>query len=254
MPKVAATRDDRAEEPLTVLLLSCGRLDYLTRTLAAVRRHFVEVEPDVKPVWVCFDNGSPPEEGRRLGELGFDLLMLSRGNLGVGPAMNRLVAAVRTPFLLNLQDDWLLENPERVPFVRESLRILRADARLAQVKLDVHHFTDFSDRKVYDGPFRADGGSVEYHVQNPEMLWGGFTFPPAVARTEALHRTGPFTEEQPFRRGWAESEFSARFSRSYHVVKSPGMLLFRHIGEEHSPGWGEAPGATTEEARGPGPE
>jgi hypothetical protein len=195
------------------------------------------VEPDVKLSWVCFDNGSTSADRRRLEEMNFDCLFLSSENRGIGPAMNHLVASVHTPYILNLQDDWLLDNPSGLPFARESICILESDPQLAQVKLDTYHFLDFEDRSVYAGPFKAHAGGVAYYVQNPKMLWGGITFPPGILRTSALHETGPFLEDQPFRRGWAESEYSARSSSRCRVAKSPAMLLFKHIGEDHCKGW-----------------
>lgn len=194
---------------LSVLFLSCRRLGCLQRTVSAVRDHFGKVEADIRPVWVCFDNGSSPDDRRQLEAMGFDVLILSRENLGIGPAMNRLVASVRTPYFLNLQDDWLLDNPFAVPFVKEAVRILESDTRLAQAKLDACHFLDFQDQNIYSGPFNAGENAVPFYVQNPRMLWGGFTFPPAITRTDAIHHLGPFREDQPFRRGWAESEYSA---------------------------------------------
>lgn len=222
---------------ISVLFLSCRRLELLSRTLDSARQHFANVETEVAAEYLCFDNGSSSEDQTRLLNMGFDLVMLGRENLGIGPAMNRLVSMVRTPFVLNLQDDWILENPRAITFVAESGRIFAADKRIGQIKLDLHHFTDFTEKHVYDGPFQAQDGNVEYHVQNPQMQWGGFSFPPAITRTEALWRMGPFTEEKPFQRGWAESEYSARFSKEYVAAKSPQMLLFRHIGDEACSGW-----------------
>jgi hypothetical protein len=223
---------------LTILLLSCRRLGLLERTVAATRRHFEAVEPEVTVRWVCFDNGSSPEDQRTLEALGFDLLLLSKANLGQGPALNQLLASVRTEHFLLLEDDWLLENPGHVPFVRKSAAILASDPKIGSVKLDSCYFTDFTDRERYEAPpFDAPGRDVRYHVQNPDVIWGGFCFPPSVTPIEAIQRTGPIREDQPFRRWWAESEYSARFSRRYVAVKSPDMLVYRHIGDEPSSGW-----------------
>jgi len=221
---------------VTVLFLTCKRLQYLHKTAAAIRRHFNEVEPQARPAYICLDNGSPSTDRQLLEAMGFDLLILSRENLGIGPAMNVLVSAVRTPYVLNLQDDWLLENPRQIPFFAEACQIFESDPKVGQVKLDSYHHLDFKDRTFYDGPFSAKG-KIGHYVQNPGMLWGGFTFPPAITRMSAVYDVGPFTEEQPFRRGWAESEYSARSSRKYVSVKSPEFLLFKHIGDQPSPGW-----------------
>lgn len=238
--KTALERDSM---DLTVLVLSCRRLPYLERTLAAARAHFATIEPSVKTRWVCFDNGSSKDEQARLLEHGFDLLLLSKENLGQGPALNQLVGAVRTDYFLLLEDDWVIENPQSIRFFQECRCILEADRRLAQVKVDSTYFTDLGDRSIYDGPFRV-GSGVQFFVQNPDMTWGGFCCPPAVTRTDAVRLIGPFAEDQPFRRWWAESEYSARFSRRFCVAKSPEMLLFKHIGDEPSSGW-----ATTQTPR-----
>jgi hypothetical protein len=238
---------------LTILLLSCRRLGLLEQTVAATRRHFEAVEPEVAVRWVCFDNGSSPEDQRRLEALGFDHLLLSKTNLGQGPALNQLLAAVRTDHFLLLEDDWLLENPRLVPFVREAVTILASDGRIGQVKLDALHRTDFTDRVTYDGPFRAEHGSISFFVQNPAVQWGGFTCPPAITRTDAVRRAGAFREDEPFRKWWAESEYSARTARHFVTAKSPDMLLYRHIGDEPSTGWHDASAPVRVIARAPSP-
>ena len=222
---------------LSVLFLSCRRLDLLRRTFTAIKNHFQNTETHVRPVWICFDNGSSAEDRRLLADMEFDELILSSDNIGIGPAMNRLIASVRTEYFLNLQDDWLLENPTQIPFVSQCIKILDSDNKIAQVKLDTYHFLNFKDRALYDGPFHTPDRTGQFFIQNPKLLWGGFTFPPAIAKADALYKVGPFREDRPFQRGWAESEYSGRSSQTYVVAKSPEMLLFRHIGDESCTGW-----------------
>lgn len=228
---------------LTILVLHCQRIGYLRRTLAAARAHFDELEPEVRPTWVLFDNGSSAADQAELSRLGLDLLMLSPQNLGQGPALNRLLSLVRTPYFLLLEDDWELVNPERVRFVAESLAILEREHRIGQIKLDALHHLEFSDRRVYDGPFQAGPGAVDFFVMDPRHRWAGFCCPPAITRTSALREVGDFREEDPRRRWWAESEFCQRFAARFVTAKSPGMLLFRHIGDEPSAGWDPLPEA-----------
>jgi hypothetical protein len=225
---------------LSLLFLSCKRLPYLRRTVQAVRQHFSEVEPDVQPHYICFDNGSSAQDRQQLLEMGFDVLLLAKENRGIGPAMNALVSMVRTPYFLNLQDDWEMRNPKALPLVRFAIGLLEQDQRFGHLKVEDYHFLDFSDRSVYDGPHEGPSG-IPYFVQNPNMLWGGFSFPPAVTRTSVLHMLGPFREDQPFRRGWAESEFSQRYTQSYLAMKCPELMLFHHIGDETCPDWDAVP-------------
>lgn len=231
---------------LSVPVLSCRRLPPLLRTVEAARAHFARVETNVKTTWICFDNGSPPEDHAALANLDFDLLAPSSKNLGQAPALDRLLNSVRSEYFLLIEDDWLLDNPKGACFVEETVAILRGDPNLGAVKIDDCHFTDFGDRQRHDGPFHAPGRSLPYFVQNPALIWGGFCFPPSAASTEAIRRVGPISEDPPLRNWWPESEYSARFAGRYYVVKSTEMLILRHVGGESCDGW------ATEEAGVPG--
>lgn len=224
---------------LTVLVLSCRRTHLLRRSVSALKEHFRAIEPEVAVKWVCFDNGSSRAEQAELLDMGFDLILLSDKNLGQGPAINHLISSLRSPYYLLLEDDWEVHNAKGLRFVSESIRFMDTHPRVSSVKLDACHFLEFEDRKVYDGPFRVSEVGPAFYVQNPQMLWGGFCFPPSVTKSDSMRDIGPCTEEQPFRRGWAESYCSTKFSRKYLVAKSPEMLLFNHIGAEPSSGWAD---------------
>ena len=221
---------------LSILVLSCKRIALLKQILPRVREHFIHIEPHIGVQWICFDNGSL-DQRKDLVEMDFDLLLLSRANRGQGCAVNQLFSTIRTPYFMLLEDDWELRNPEMIPFVSECLKLMTANPKIASVKLDACHFLSFSDSKVYEGPYHSGTQRIPFYIQNPDMLWGGFCFPPSITRTDAMLDTLPCPEDQPFRRGWAESYCSAKFSRKYNSAKSPSLLLFRHIGVEPSLGW-----------------
>jgi GT2 family glycosyltransferase len=243
----ASSDGDRREAVITCLFLTCGRLHYLRRTLAAIRHHFREVEPEIPVSYICLDNGSAPDQRAELIAMGFDSLILNLRNLGIGPAMNQLVSQVRSPWFLNLQDDWEVRNPSHIPFIREALSILEGDERLGHLKMDDCHFLDFTDRTVYDGPFHAREGGPAFYVQDPSKLWGGFCFPPALTKTAVIHQLGPFREDQSRRRGWAESEYTQRYAARFLAAKSPQLTIFHHIGDEATHGWDDR-GTSTEVA------
>jgi GT2 family glycosyltransferase len=237
LPPAPSPQDPRPAPLVTVLFLTRNRLHYLRRTVASIREHLEQIEPGLPAAMVCFDNGSSAADRVELAGMGFDLLTLSQVNLGIGPAMNHLVSMVRSPFLLNLQDDWVVTNPKRLPFIAEAMAIMDGDPRIGHIKLDNYHFLEFNDRRIYDGPFTAPHGTVPFYCQDPKQLWGGFCFPPGLTRTMVLHELGPFREDQAFRRGWAESEYTQRYAQRYFAAKSPAMTIFTHIGEEPTAGW-----------------
>ena len=55
--------------------------------------------------------------------------------------------------------------------------------------------------------------------------------------TEAFQDVGPLSEDNPLRRKWAEVSYSQRSAGKYLAIKSPDMLVFKHIGELTCPGW-----------------
>lgn len=220
---------------LSILALSCRRTHLLRRTLPPLRNHFQSTEPNLDVQWICFDNGSIETRAELL-DLGFDFLLLSKINLGQGPAFNQMMATVRTPYFMFLEDDWELMNPRNVRFVEESMKFMSAHKDVGTVKLDTCHFLEFGNSQIYSGPYCSDNG-LRFYVQNPNMLWGGMGFTPAITRTDIAIKMGMCIEDQPFRHGWAESYCSYQFSRIARVAKSPDMLLFNHICDTPSVGW-----------------
>jgi hypothetical protein len=220
--------DVSAPPLLSVVLVTDHHQHRLKRTVDALRAHLADIEPDMPAKFLCFAHGSAAADHQSLGDIGFDLVTLSRRHLGLGPALNQVVAQVRTPWMLTLLDDWELDNPGNVRFIREAVNAMIANPRIGQVKLDASFYLDFCNPAVYQGPFQPAGGTVPFYRQNPTMLWGGFGFAPALSQTAALRDIGPFREDRPGQHGWAECDYSQRFCRSYTSAKSPLMTPFRY--------------------------
>ena len=180
---------------LSVGALSCRRPAYLERAVTSLRAHIERDERDASVSWFCLDNTSSGKDREEIKGLNWDLLVLSKHNVGVGPGLNSLLSLVRSGYVLLLPDDWELGNAAGTQFLRESAIILQTDPRLAQVRLDAAPPLDFADKLRCDGPFIASGGKVNFFVLNPSVPWGSFTFTPSLCRTEAFQR-----RRSPFRR------------------------------------------------------
>ncbi len=229
--------NDQMRLNLSVGALSCRRPAYLERAVTSLRAHIERDERDASVSWFCLDNTSSGKDREEIKGLNWDLLVLSKHNVGVGPGLNSLLSLVRSGYVLLLPDDWELGNAAGTQFLRESAIILQTDPRLAQVRLDAAPPLDFADKLRCDGPFIASGGKVNFFVLNPSVPWGSFTFTPSLCRTEAFQDVGPLSEDNPLRRKWAEVSYSQRLAGKYLAIKSPDMLVFKHIGELTCPGW-----------------
>ena len=225
------------EMTVTVLAASCGRQIELRKAVEALRTHAASLEPEVRLLWLLHDDGIRTPE-LQLGQgAPWDEIILSKGNSGLGPALNCLLSHVRTPYFLLLPDDWLLDNPQKAPFIQKALAILECDGRIGNVNLDGQYFLEFNDRLLYAGPFRTPVGDPEYFVRNPALPWAGFHLSPMIGRTAAFHDIGPFREDQPLQRRWAELDYARRFGERWVAAKSPALSLFQHVGHEPCPGW-----------------
>lgn len=217
---------------VSVLALADRSPCRLRPVVEAMRAHFKEVEPQMDAAWICMGLGTSGEDRDTLRSIGWDVLVLLKEPRSVGTAMNRLIAAVRTPYLLILQEGWKFRNPQRAPFTREAASVLASDPRFAHVRLDDGPSPDVHNRTTYDGPFSLPGSSATYYVQNPRACLGGFTLAPGLTRTEALHRIGPFDEEPSHSRERVESDYSPRFARQFYTVRIPSLCLFFGTGQD----------------------
>ena len=179
---------------LSVGALSCRRPAYLERAVTSLRAHIERDERDASVSWFCLDNTSSGKDREEIKGLNWDLLVLSKHNVGVGPGLNSLLSLVRSGYVLLLPDDWELGNAAGTQFLRESAIILQTDPRLAQVRLDAAPPRDFADKLRCDGPFIASGGKVNF-LSSTQCAMGSFTFTPSLCRTEAFQDVVPFRRQ-----------------------------------------------------------
>jgi len=225
---------------LTLSVLSCRRPDALHITLKSFFQHVRENEPSFPLMFVCVDNSASSETTKLLKSFGPAVHVALDCNTGQGPAMNIILRHLTTPYLLHLEDDWVLENTGAIRFLDQSVQIMEENPSLGQLKLAKPAVgTDYSwnDLRSYRPIGQAPGGYTIYE-QNPELEMSGFNFPPAVTRVAMLRSVGLFTEHLPYCHGYAEYDYAQRTKcfgcRSARVRE---LTLFRHQDGPPCDGW-----------------
>lgn len=159
-------------------------------------------------------------------------LVLPPTRLGHHRALDQLYSRIRTPFLLQCEDDWTFT---RLDFLPDALRLLSAEPALSVVclrALDDMEVPPADQTRIRRG---AADGIAYARLDGLHRDWHRFTFNPHVAPLALWQRIGPF----------------ARFERERHVSKAlrregrfvayltPGAC--HHIGDGASTGFIAAP-------------
>lgn len=97
---------------VSIGVVCCDRPELLETTLESTRQALSAFSSELE--WLAFDNGSTPAVRRVLEDAGIDLVLRSRRNRGLAPALDALYRESQGDLILTLEDDWrcLARTPE----------------------------------------------------------------------------------------------------------------------------------------------
>jgi hypothetical protein len=142
---------------VTLLVLTCRRYDLFTRTMNS----FLRCCEDLHLIgrYVCVDDNSHPHDRAAMRAIYpfMEFIEKTPEQTGHPQSMNMAAAAVRTPYVLVLEDDWLFVR--RTPLVGRCLAVLAAEApnRVMQVFFNRHYI------EVPDAPYLSLTGGIHRH-------------------------------------------------------------------------------------------
>jgi GR25 family glycosyltransferase involved in LPS biosynthesis len=158
----------------------------------------------------------------------FEFIWKGPEERGHARSLNLIRQAVRTPWLVHLEDDWHFF--ARRPYIGLALEILEENPGLGQVLFNRNYAETLEDREIVGGfPRRSrlhghryvvhehyPPGSEEYrafreaHPGRSSAWWPHYSLRPAVLRTSVFERVGPFDEAAPH----FEHDYGERFLRA----------------------------------------
>jgi len=213
----AGWRGRREAADVTVVLTSCGRHDLLERTLASFRAW--NTDRRLAEVLVVEDGTGDPacicrRHGARLIRLG-----RSRGQIA---AIETGYAAVRTPYIFHLEDDWEFY---RGGFIERSRALLAVDPSTICVWLRA--WDDTNGHPLHFTSAEEDFGVLAFGYRGK---WHGFTFNPGLRRLADYTALGSFSRILA-----SPLKHEGQISQHYHALGYRAVILdrggyVRHIG------------------------
>ncbi len=167
---------------VTVVLTSCGRWDLLQPTLASFLDHH---EPRRL---IVMEDSADAGFARRITDAFPEIeVMLNDPRLGQHGSIDRGYAAVDTPFILHLEDDWHFSGPA---LAGPAMRLLGERADIAAVCF--RHLAGLKlSHRLRAKRFRWEGGDYA-DMGSAHRDWYGYTFNPTLVRKALWEEHGPF--------------------------------------------------------------
>ena len=207
-----ATRTRSPVPRVTLCVTSCRRLDLFVGTVCS----FLNACADIELVdrFLCIDDNSSTEnrDEMRLRFPFFEFVYKGPDEKGHARSLNLIREAVRTPWLVHLEDDWHFF--AKRAYIGPALEILEEEPELGQVLFNRNYAETLDDREIPGGfPRRSVENGHRYvvhehypvasdehrrfqenHRRCSNAWWPHYSLRPAVVRTSVFERVGPFDE------------------------------------------------------------
>lgn len=177
---------------VTVVLISCGRMDLLKRTIESFLRF------NTFPIYefiIIEDSGNKKMHGELIEYCSEDSLfriILNSENIGLIASIDKAYSFVKTEYVMHVEDDWEFYNSG---FIEKSLEILMRKSQIMFVWL--RGLKDTNGHPVEEKLYRA--GNVDYRLMatGVEGKWHGFGFNPGLRRLSDYKKVGLYSNIAP---------------------------------------------------------
>jgi hypothetical protein len=201
-------------DDVTVCVTSCGRRDLMLETMASLQtfhriKRLIISEDSTDMAMVAWLKSQFPNA----------VVLHGPKQLGVMGSIDRMYAAVETPYIFHIEDDWSFDGPIDFAFAKKRLA---ADAALSVVCVRI--FTDFKAKHRARATTRTVDG-VELARMDPTSheLWYGHSPNPGMLRHDLWQKYKPWARFTP-------DGFSGHIKGDGHYMEFliPGVA--HHIG------------------------
>ncbi len=233
---------------ITFAIVTCKRFALFTRTMNSFLRGCVDAGTRIAR-WLCVDDNSCAREREAMRALYpfMEFIYKDAAQAGHARSMNLLRDAVRTPYVLLMEDDWLLV--QRGTYLERCVTVLEEQPAVAQVLLNRHYAETLGDEYLHcvgGEPHRdargrrfllheylpVDAGTEAHRAHRARVAqldadqavsdefahWPHYANRPSLMRTAVWHALGPYDERRDvhFERLYAE-RFAAHGYRSAYL-------------------------------------
>jgi glycosyl transferase family 2 len=200
---------------LTVVLTSCGRFDLLAETIASFLDHF-----DVDRIVVADDAGDADAAANFAAKVAKVDMRVNDPRRGQMRSIDGLYAAVQTPYVVHLEDDWKFTGGVDLDKV---VRFLEARPDVSVVCIGYRF-----DKRFAASARETTQDGIDYWIWDLDAhpKWFSYSFNPSVGRLAFWREHGPY---EHFKTEEGLSQFAkGRGLRIAMLIPS----LADHIGDE----------------------
>lgn len=217
------------QEPVTVIITSCGRPDLLSRTLTTF---FHSNNYPITEYYLNEDSGNNEIISYINQQYPFIKCFNQPVKLGLSASLDLLLSKAKTEWIFNIEDDWEF-NPYNPNFIHDSLKILQARPDIHQVWIRGEN--DFEHPLSKEIEF-IEGIPIKKVTKGYLNLWSGFSLNPSLRNINTLKWLFP---EGLNNEGPSEEKLSIKaIKKGYNAVciSDENSATIKHIGwNRHTP-------------------
>ena len=231
---------------LTILVLSCKRLDSLKKLVGTIEPFFKNTEVFDNIEFVLVDNGSDKDLLEWCKNKNFFTKIIHfEKNLGMCEALNRAYKKINTEFILLLEDDFIIDYKK--PFLNDCIQIFREFSEIGIIRLKNQNNWGKKFRII--GPLRSTKNNIEFWTWLPSLngklnVWaaGSVMFRKiAYLHLGEIHCNQNFSRSKNKHQGvFYEEIYGKKFNKIWLAAKIKNCYPFIQLERDaESPGWGE---------------
>jgi hypothetical protein len=187
---------------ITFVLISCGRLDLLERTV----KSFMKFNTYRIDKYLLIDDSAREDVHVELKKMFSDWeLVFNEKNIGEVASIDKIYSLVNTEYIFHCEDDWEFMDSG---FVEKSLTILGACPDIMQVWISNHNNHPILSSKLF-----VNG--VKYRIVDYAIGTFGLSWNPGLRKKEAYDKIAPFIQYSK-----PDERFIGRMPMHYLVATS----------------------------------
>jgi len=175
------------ESEVTVVVISCNRLDLLMRTIQSFNA--MNTYPIAE--FIIIDDSGNAQAHRQICEWFPSYTKIFNGeNMGLIDSIDRVYSAVRTKYVFHIEDDWEFIKPG---FIEQTVQVIINSQMVMQVWVsNVNNQPEDPEiNYAWKTPYKYASLDGVHH------LWHGFTFHPSLRCMKSYKEAAPWSQWSP---------------------------------------------------------
>jgi len=242
------TDDNIRSGLVSIVILSCKRLEELKRLVKSLRNFLENEETFINYEIVLVDNGSGEELiSWARGSSFFDRIIANKKNLGMALALNEAYKKVAGEYILLIEDDFIIDYSK--PFIQDCINLFDEFPDIGIIRLKNQR--NWGKRYRIIGPIRTTSSGLDFWTWVPSLngklnVWCAGS---VIFRKISFSSTGDIPVGPNYPRSASkhhgvlyEEDFGKKYNKFWLAAKIKNCYPFIQPNDNNeSPGWEDGP-------------